>query len=95
MQYYVNLPALVLAVKDNHQPAVTIQAGTTIEVIGPVESDDRFLLIRAGKFHIFASDLASRAGCCPRDGAGLHGGESRTRTENEAPLHKARARASS
>jgi len=60
MQYRLNLPTMVLASGDNHQAAVTIPAGTTIEVIGPVASDDRFLVIRAGdeEFHVFASDLS-------------------------------------
>ena len=63
MQYLLNHPMAVLAFSDNHQAAVTIPAATCIEVVGPVENDDRFLLIRAdhGQFHIFASDLADRA----------------------------------
>lgn len=63
MQYLLNLPMMVLAFRDNHQAAVTLPAGTLIDVVGPVEDDDRFLLIRAGdgQFHIFASDLADRA----------------------------------
>ncbi|MBZ5677824.1 MAG: hypothetical protein LAP61_26555 [Acidobacteriia bacterium] len=63
MQYLLTLPMMVLAFKDNHQAAVTIPAGTLIEVVGAVEGDDRFLLVRAddGQFHIFASDLADRA----------------------------------
>ncbi len=54
---------MVLAGSDNHQAAVTIPAGTLIEVLGPVERDDRFLVVRAGdeQFHVFASDLAARA----------------------------------
>lgn len=63
MQYRLTLPMMVLAFKDNHQAAVTIPAGTLLEVVGPVEDDDRFLLITTddGHFHIFASDLADRA----------------------------------
>jgi len=63
MQYRLTLPMMVLAFRDNHQAAVTIPAGTLIEVAGPVEDDDRFLLINAGdaQFHIFASDLADQA----------------------------------
>jgi len=63
VQYLLNLPMMVLAFRDHHQAAVTIPAGTLIEVVGPVEDDDRFLLIKAddGQFHIFASDLADRA----------------------------------
>ena len=63
MQYLLTLPLIVLAFKDNHQAAVTVPAATCIEVVGPVENDDRFLLISVehGQFHIFASDLANRA----------------------------------
>ena len=63
MQYILTLPVMVLAFRDNHQAAVTMSAGKLIEVVGPVEEDDRFLLISAdeGQFHIFASDLADRA----------------------------------
>ncbi len=63
MKYLLTSPMMVLAFQDNHQAAVTIPAGKCIEVVGPVEDDDRFLLIRAedGQFHIFASDLAGRA----------------------------------
>jgi hypothetical protein len=63
MQYLLTLPMMVLAFKDNHQAAVTLPAGKLIEIVGPVDDDDRFLLINAddGQFHIFASDLAGRA----------------------------------
>lgn len=63
MQYLLTLPLAVLAFKDNHQAAVTLPAATCIDVVGPVENDDRFLLINVdhGQFHIFASDLADRA----------------------------------
>ncbi len=63
MKYVLTCPMMVLAFQDNHQAAVTIPAGKCIEVVGPVEDDDRFLLISAedGQFHIFASDLAGRA----------------------------------
>jgi len=62
MRYLLTHPMAVLAINDNHQAAVTVPAATCIEVVGPVENDDRFLLIRAdhGQFHIFASDLAGR-----------------------------------
>lgn len=95
MQYRVNLPTMVLASKDNHQAAVTIQAGTNIEVIGPVESDDRFLVIRAGneEFHIFASDLAARAErVVVREAVREFSEESPAPELNKMPLHKARAR---
>ena len=63
MQYFLNRPIMVLAFKDNHQAAVTMPAGKLIDVVGPVENDDRFLVISAddAQFHIFASDLAGRA----------------------------------
>ena len=63
MQYLLTHPMVVLAFEDNHQAAVTVPAATCIDVVGPVENDDRFLLIRTDReqFHIFASDLADRA----------------------------------
>ena len=63
MQYLLTLPLMVLAFENNHQAAVTVPAATCIEVVGPVENDDRFLLISVdhAQFHIFASDLADRA----------------------------------
>ena len=62
MEYFLTRPMMVLAFRDNHQAAVTLPAGKLIEVIGPVEDDDRFVRIRAdGEFHVFASDLADGA----------------------------------
>jgi len=62
MRYRLNGSVMVLAFKDNHQLAVTVPAGSTVEVIGPAE-DDRFLILRVDdeQFHAFASDLADRA----------------------------------
>lgn len=54
---------MVLAFKDNHQLAVTIPEGSTVEVIGPAENDDRSLVLSVNDepFHAFASDLADGA----------------------------------
>jgi len=85
VQYLLTLPIMVLAFNDNHQAAVTIPAGTLIEVVGPVEDDDRFLLIGTadGEFHIFASDLASRAEPLATCGTVLARSD-----ESPAPKHK-------
>ena len=62
MEYFLTRPMMVLAFKDNHQEAVTLPAGKRIDVIGPVEDDDRFVRIRADEeFHVFATDLADAA----------------------------------
>ena len=60
--YRIELPTMVLAFRDNHQSAVTIPTGQIIEVIGPAE-DERFVVVSMGdeQFHIFASDLETRA----------------------------------
>jgi len=63
MTYRLDLPILALApLKDGHQDAVTIPVGQIVEVIGPAE-DEHFLIVSADgqEFHIFASDLSSRA----------------------------------
>jgi len=62
MNYRVTMPLLVLAFKDNHQAAVTISAGKIVEVIGPAEDDDRFVVVKVNEeqFHVFATDLAER-----------------------------------
>jgi hypothetical protein len=61
MRYRLVRPTMVLAFRDNHQAAVTIQPETIIDVIGPVSNDDRFLIVRCQdqEFHMFASDLAA------------------------------------
>jgi len=62
MTYRMQRPTMVLAFKDNHQAAVTIQQGQIIDLIGPVDGDDRFMLVSVNgeHFHVFASDLADR-----------------------------------
>ena len=59
--YCLDLPMMVLAVRDNHQSAATIHEGSIVTVIGPAE-DDRFMIVTVGdeQFHAFASDLAER-----------------------------------
>ncbi|MGD1096243.1 MAG: hypothetical protein ABSB35_30155 [Bryobacteraceae bacterium] len=61
MTYRIDLPTMVLAFRDNHEAAVTIPAGTILDVIGPAE-DDRFVVVSVDdeQFHMFASDLADR-----------------------------------
>jgi len=61
MRYQLLLPTMVLAFKDNHQAAVTIQPGTVIDLIGPDASDDRFVVVKSKdeEFHMFACDLAA------------------------------------
>jgi hypothetical protein len=63
MTYRIEQPLVVLAFKDNHQAAVTIPAGQTIEVIGPAE-DDRFVVVSVNgeQFDVFGANLADRAG---------------------------------
>jgi hypothetical protein len=60
--YRIFQPMLVLAFKDNHQAAITVQAGQIIDVIGVVPEDDRFVIVsvHGDQFHAFASDLADR-----------------------------------
>jgi hypothetical protein len=49
---------MVLAFRDNHQAAVTIPPGDTLEVIGPAQ-DDRFVIvsIKGEEFLVFESDI--------------------------------------
>jgi hypothetical protein len=60
MQYRFSHPIVVLAFEDNHQLAVSVPAGQIVDVIGPAENDDRFLVLTVNDepFHAFASDLA-------------------------------------
>ena len=60
MHYRFSQPIMVLAFEDNHQLAVSVPAGQIVDVIGPAENDDRFLLLNVNDepFHAFASDLA-------------------------------------
>ena len=53
---------MVLALKDNHQLAVTIPAGKIVDVVASAQ-DDRFVVVTVDgeQFHAFASDLADRA----------------------------------
>jgi hypothetical protein len=53
---------MMLALKDNHQAAVTIPAGKIVDVVS-LEEDDRFVVItvEGEQFHAFASDPADRA----------------------------------
>ncbi len=59
MRYRVDLPTMVLAFKDNHDAAVTIQSGAIIDVVGPATNDDRFVVVKVEdqEFHMFAIDL--------------------------------------
>jgi hypothetical protein len=49
---------MVLAFRDNHQAAVTIPPGDTLELIGPAQ-DDRFVIVsvRGKEFLVFESDI--------------------------------------
>ena len=49
MQYRLTQPIMVLAFKDNNQLAVTVPAGKVIEVRGPAENDDRFMVSKPGR----------------------------------------------
>ena len=62
MLHLLNRATMVLALKDNHQSAVTIPAGTMVDVAGSAE-DDRFVIVTVDgqQFHAFASDVADRA----------------------------------
>jgi hypothetical protein len=61
MRYRLNKPTMVLAFRDNHQAAVTVQPDRTIEVLGPAE-DDRFVVVEIEnqQFLMFESDLIER-----------------------------------
>jgi hypothetical protein len=61
IRYRAALPIMVLAFRDNHEAAVTIQAGTIFDVVG-VDRDDRFMIVRVGgeEFLVFESDLKDR-----------------------------------
>jgi hypothetical protein len=58
MTYRLDLPTIMLAFKDDHQTAVTIQADAFVDVIGPAE-DSRFVVVNVNgeQFQVFASDL--------------------------------------
>jgi len=56
----------VLAFRDNHQDAITVPPGDTLELLGTAE-DDRFLIVRfkGEQFLVFASDLRTRGELLP------------------------------
>ena len=56
------LPIMVLAFRDNHQAAVTIQPGELFQVVGPAQ-DDRFVVVdvKGEQFLVFECDLKDRA----------------------------------
>lgn len=62
MLHRLSRATMVLALRDNHQAAVTIPAGKIVDVAGSAE-DDRFVIVTVDgeQFHAFASDLADRA----------------------------------
>jgi len=57
----LNAPLMVLAFRDNHQAAITIPAGRTIDVIEQAE-DDRFCVVNSEgqEFLAFQQDLLER-----------------------------------
>jgi len=65
MEHRLNQPIRVLAFKDNHQLAVTVRAGRIVEIVGPVENDDCFIVpsMNDEQFHAFTSDLVGGAEC--------------------------------
>jgi len=58
MRYQTHLPTIALASRDSHQAAVTIPAGTMMNVVGQAE-DSRFLVVEADGelFQVFETDL--------------------------------------
>jgi hypothetical protein len=90
MEYFLTRPMMVLAFKDNHQEAVTLPTGKLIDVVGPVEDDDRFVRIRAdGEFHVFASDLADGAKQVgPREKRGLAEESPASEPNSQRAAHK-------
>ena len=59
--YKVFLPIMVLAFRDGHQAAVTMQPGEILEVVGPAQ-DDRFVIvdIKGEQCLVFECDLKDR-----------------------------------
>ena len=53
---------MVLAYRNNHEAAVTIPAGKSIEIVGPAK-DDRFVIVKADgeEFLVFETDLVQTA----------------------------------
>jgi len=62
MMHRLSDALMVLALKGNHQAAITIPAGKIIDVMGS-GGDDRFVIItlESEQFHAFAADIADRA----------------------------------
>lgn len=60
-RYRFDLPTMVLASRNNHQSAVTIEAGEIFEIVGPAQ-DDRFVLakVRGEEVLVFDRDLKDR-----------------------------------
>lgn len=58
----LNAPLMVLAYRDNHQAAITIPVGRTIDFVGPAH-DDRFSVVKSEgeEFLAFKGDLRDRA----------------------------------
>lgn len=66
MRYRVDLPIMVLAFRDNHQAAVSIQAGEIFDVVAPAQ-DDRFVIVdlKGEQFLVFEADLKDRGRAVP------------------------------
>ena len=66
--YRTVLPMMVLAIRDDHRPAVTIPSGELIAVIGPDE-DERCLVIhiRGEQFVAFERDVKAKARVYPNE----------------------------
>lgn len=64
--YCFDLPVIALALRNGHQPAVTIQAGEIFQVVGSAE-DDRFVTIsvKGEHFLVFECDLKDRGRLMP------------------------------
>ncbi len=98
-RYRVTVPLLVLAIRSNHQAAVTIQARKIFEVVGPTQ-DDRFVVVEAKgeQFLVFDCDLNDRSKFVPHKqariavhAAGLDGDNSQvveTKGENLCEFRK-------
>ena len=62
MQYSPNRPLMVLAYNDNHEAALPVPPGKSIDVMGPAQ-DDRFLIVNVDgeKFLVFRTDIPAWA----------------------------------
>jgi hypothetical protein len=65
--YRFDHSTMVLASGNNHQGAVTIQAGEIVEIVGPAH-DDRFVIakVRGEEFLTFDCDLKDRGKPVPK-----------------------------